>query len=168
MKIKKMLILTTIMGLLYLDMELFMRAFRGELFKIGFNDIKYSSLIGWTSLWSFFIGGFSGLFIGLLNEGKNKFKKFPILFQSLIGMIFIFTVEFLLGYILNIKLELNLWSYKNWPLNILGQITLLYIPLWFFIVPFVIWIDDMIRYCLFDDDKPYNLFKYYINLFKGK
>lgn len=167
MKFKKALVLMSIMGLIYLDLELFMRAIRGDLLKVGFHDVKWVSLAGWTTLWMFFIGGLSGLFIGSLNEGGLKNRKYPIWFQSLIGMFGIFTIEFVMGLICNIGLGWNLWTYHGWPLNLMGQITLLYLPLWYFMVPFVIWLDDVIRYYLFEEEKPYSFINYYKRLFKG-
>jgi hypothetical protein len=167
-QIKKLVTLATLMGLIYLDMEIFMRAMRGDLFKAGFHDVKWISLAGWTSLWMFFIGGFSGLFISFLNEGVLRKKKPPLWAQCLAGMTGIFTIEFVTGLICNIWLKFNIWSYEGWPLNIMGQITLMYAPLWFLLTPFILWMDEVIRYHLFDGEKPAPLFSWYKRLFTGK
>ena len=164
---KKSILLFIVMGVVYLNLEIFMRAMRGDLFKAGFHDVKWISLAGWTSLWMFLIGGINGLFIGSLNEGTKKVPV-PLWAQSLIGMLIIFLIEFFSGFILNVRLKLNIWSYKGWPLNIMGQITLLYIPLWFLMIPFVIWLDDIARHLLFQEKKPGTLVSFYKKLFKGQ
>lgn len=170
--VKKAVALLFVMGVIYLDLEIFMRAARGDLLKAGFHNVSWFSFAGWTTLWMFFIGGFCGLFIGALNEPyiKKIFrgKKLPMWLQSLIGMVGVFLIEFSSGMFFNVLLNLNLWTYENWPFNIKGQITLLYIPLWFLLVPFVVWIDDLSRYLLFKEEKPLTLIGYYKKLFTGK
>lgn len=163
---KKALLLLSVMGVIYLNLEIFMRAIRGDLLKVGFHGVSWFSFAGWTTLWMFPIGGLCGLFIGALNEIKGK--KLPMWLQSLIGMIGVFTIEFITGLFFNVFLGLNLWTYENWPLNIMGQITLLYIPLWYLLVPFVVWVDDLSRYLLFKEEKPLSLIGYYKKLFSGK
>ena len=84
--------------------------------------------------------------------------------EVFIGFLGIFVIEFLSGLILNRGLGLNLWDYSHLPLNIMGQITLLFAPIWLIIVPFAIFLDDQLRYVLFNGCKPYRLWWYYINL----
>lgn len=153
------------MGLVYLDLELFMRAMRGDLLRAGFQDVKWLSLAGWTTLWMFVIGGVSGVVIGSLNELN---KSLPMWLQCLIGMIVVFDIELMTGLVCNVWLKLNLWSYEGWVLNIYGQITLVYAPLWFLLTPFVIWLDDVLRFYIYDEDKPDTLFSCYKKLFTGK
>jgi hypothetical protein len=159
---KKNIISFIAMGLLYLNMEVFARTIRGEL--IGFKDLRWESAAGWTSLWMLFIGGFCGLFIGSLNERK---QKLPIWVQCLIGTIFVFIVELSFGLIANVWLGLHLWSYADWPLNLWGQVTALYIPVWFMLCPFVIWLDDLLRHILHGQPLPPSVFDYYKWLFNG-
>lgn len=161
---KKFFTLLFVMGSMYLNMELVMRALRGEL--VGWDSHKYVSLAGWTTLWMFLVGGVSGILIGALNE--NPHKKRPLWLQSLVGMTAIFIIEFSTGCILNIWLDLRLWSYSNWPGNILGQVTILYIPLWYAICPFTIWLDDIVRHIVYGKEKPVSLVQMYKNLFQGK
>lgn len=167
---KKSILLLIVMGVVYLNLEIFMRAMRGDLFKTGFHNVKWISLAGWTSLWMFFIGGFSGLFIGFLNEEIKGIPNVhvPLWVQCLIGTFGVFLIELSSGFILNVQLKLNIWTYEGWPLNIMGQITLLYIPLWFLLVPFVIWLDDIARHLLFQEEKPGTLISVYKKLFKGQ
>lgn len=148
------------MGLIYISLEVLTRALRMDL--VGFNDLKAYSLAGWTSLWMFPIGGLSGLLIGLLNE---KVKEHMAL-MSLIGSLIIFGIEFSSGVLFNILLNMNIWDYSKLPLNVLGQISLVYFLPWFFISPFAMWIDDAIRYVVYDDSKPSKLSSYYLNIFR--
>ncbi|MCL2033827.1 MAG: helix-turn-helix domain-containing protein [Oscillospiraceae bacterium] len=46
------------------------------------------------------------------------------------------------------------WDYSALPLNILGQVSLLYSFLWIPISALGIFIDDRLRYRLFGEDKP--------------
>lgn len=55
----------------------------------------------------------------------------PVAVLSLISSLFITSIELLAGYILNIKLKMNIWDYTNMPFNYKGQICLPYTVLWF-------------------------------------
>lgn len=64
------------------------------------------------------------------------------------------------GLILNVWLGLNMWDYSNMPGNILGQICPQFTLLWFFLSAFGIFLDDLIRWLLFGEEKPhYHLFR---------
>ena len=79
--------------------------------------------------------------------------------QGLIGSGIITVLEFLTGVLVNIVLHLNVWDYSNMPLNVLGQICLPFSLLWVIIAIGAIILDDYIRYCFFDEEKPrYKLF----------
>ena len=91
----------------------------------------------------FFVGGLCGLLIGLINEIT---PKMPVLLQMLLGSVIVTFIEFVTGYILNIKLGLHIWDYSNLRFNILGQVSLLFSILWFFLSFVVIKIDDILRH----------------------
>lgn len=91
----------------------------------------------------FFVGGLCGLLIGLINEFT---PKMPVLLQMLLGSIIVTFIEFVTGYILNIKLGLHIWDYSNLRFNILGQVSLLFSVLWFFLSFIVIHVDDILRH----------------------
>jgi len=151
------------MGMLYLAMEVVARAFRGELVTI--NTWSYTSLVGWSSIWMVFIGGSCALVIGRLNEGH---KKMVLWLQCLIGCSFVFLVELLVGLLVNRVFYLNLWDYSSWPLNVCGQVTFLYIPVWFLLCPFVIFLDDVLQYVFFKGMYPESLKELYARLFTGR
>ena len=110
------------------------------------------------SHWSMFVlGGVCFVILGLINEFFTY--EIPLFLQMLIGAFVITLLEFITGYIVNIKLHLNVWSYADMPYNIMGQVCLLYTILWFFMSSACIVVDDWLRYMFFDEEKPhYKLF----------
>jgi uncharacterized membrane protein len=110
------------------------------------------------------VGGLCGVVIGAINQ-REAYYKMPIVWQTLIGTAAVLIIEFVSGYILNIKLGMHIWDYSNIPLNIMGQVSPRYAALWFFLIPFGIWLEDSIRYELWEEGEPYNLFSVYKDLF---
>lgn len=106
------------------------------------------------SHWSMgILGGSCFVLLGLINEKYTW--DIPLLIQMLIGAFIITLLEFIAGCILNIWLNLNVWDYYNMPLNILGQICLPYMILWFLLSPVCIIVDDYLRYLFFGEEKPH-------------
>lgn len=104
------------------------------------------------SHWSmFFLGGLCFLVIGWLNERMEW--ETPLLLEMLLGAFLITVLEFGFGYIFNIRLGLNVWDYSDMPLNIMGQVCLPYMLLWFILSFFCIVMDDNLRYYLFGEEK---------------
>jgi uncharacterized membrane protein YsdA (DUF1294 family) len=110
------------------------------------------------------VGGICGVLIGGLNQ-HHRYYKMKILWQALFGTLIILTIEFISGYILNIKMGMHIWDYSNLPFNIMGQISLRYGILWFFLIPFGIWFEDSIRYELWGEGEEYGLLTIYKELF---
>lgn len=162
---KKIITLFVIMGLLYLDMEVAFRAINCKLVGV-LPNIKPLSLAGWTSLWMLIVGGLSGVALGLLNEINFIRKNFNVFFQVLLGTVIVLLFELTSGIIFNLKLKLNIWDYSDLPYNFLGQISLLHAFFWFFLCPFVFWIDDVLRNVLYKKGNIYNLKDLYCSLFK--
>lgn len=80
--------------------------------------------------------------------------------QALIGTAVITVVEFASGCVLNLWLGLNIWDYSDLPLNVLGQVCLLYAVLWYFLALPVIVVDDYLRWRLCGGSWPrYRLFR---------
>lgn len=104
------------------------------------------------SHWSmFFLGGACFLLIGLINE--NTRDKVPLIFQMVISAVIITVLEFCAGFIVNIKLGLDVWDYSNMPYNIMGQVCLLYTAIWFVLSLGCILADDWLRHYLFGEEK---------------
>lgn len=112
-------------------------------------EMLYRGHTHWTM---FVVGGLCFLFCGLMNE---VFKwETPLWLQMSICAVGITTIEFISGVIINIIFKLNVWDYSNLPLNILGQVSLLFAFLWFWLSLVAIILDDYLRYWLFDEEKP--------------
>lgn len=168
---KKNCILFIIMGSIYMNIEIIFKAIRNLIFDYNF------SLIGDTSIYMFIVGGLCSLIIGRLNEEcvckifKNKItytKLNSIVKQSIIGTLIILFLEFISGMILNIVFNFDIWDYSDLPFNLYGQVSLLFGVFWFLLCPLCIWVDDVFRYVLFDDDKPDKLLNIYLKLLKFK
>ncbi len=119
----KNLILFSIGGIVYVIIELLWR--------------------GYTHISMFLLGGLCFWIIGALNEKRSH--KLPLITQMVIGMAIITALEFVFGYILNIRLGLNIWNYADMPMNILGQICLPYALLWFVLSGVCVVVDDWLR-----------------------
>lgn len=102
-------------------------------------------------------GGLCFVICGALNE-KNRCM--PLVLQQLIAASGITVIEFISGLILNVWLGLHMWDYSNMPGNILGQICPQFMVLWFFLSAAGIFLDDVIRWRFFGEEKPhYHLLK---------
>lgn len=107
---------------------------------------------GWSHWSMFVLGGLCFVIVGLINEKKGS--RIPVLLQMLMGSVIITVLEFIIGYIVNIKLGLAVWNYSDLPYNIMGQICLPYTLLWFAMSLVCIIADDKLREWLFGENKP--------------
>ena len=102
-------------------------------------------------------GGLCFIICGVLNE---KDRCMTLVLQMAIAACGITAIEFIFGLILNVWLGLGMWDYSNMPGNILGQICPQFMVLWFFLSAVGIFLDDLIRWRIFGEEKPhYHLFK---------
>ena len=125
-----------------------------------------ASVLKYFFLFSF--GGIVYVLIEMLWRGYSHWSMFILggicfvllgLIQMLIGTFIITLMEFIFGCIFNLLLNLNVWDYYDLPFNIMGQICLPYMFLWFLLSPVCIVVDDYIRYLFFNEEKPhYKLF----------
>ena len=127
----KQLILFALGGVLYLIIELLWR--------------------GGTHWSMFILGGVCFSLIGLINEHSRG--KIPLLLQMTISAVIITLLEFVAGYILNIRMGLGVWDYSHLRYNIMGQISLRYTVLWFFLSLACIFCDDWVRENLFGEER---------------
>lgn len=63
----------------------------------------------------------------------SRLKHFTMLEKCIVGSTLITIAEFICGCIVNIKLRLSVWDYSHIPLNLIGQICVLYSTLWGFL-----------------------------------
>ena len=143
-KIIKVLFLWFIIGMIYFTVEGLWRIPKG----------------GYANIIMLPIGGLCGILIGGINQ-IPKFYNLKIYKQSLIGTIIVLTVEYILGFILNVIFKLNIWDYSNLKFNLNGQICLTYAVLWFILMPAAIWIEDYLRFIFWKEGCKYGLISIY-------
>lgn len=109
------------------------------------------------SHWTMFIvGGICFVAIGLINEWFT-FEMYFIT-QMAISAVIVTIAEFISGCIINIYFQWNVWDYSNLPFNVLGQICLPFIFIWFLISPIAIVLDDFLRHYWFGEEYPHYTF----------
>lgn len=112
---------------------------------------------GYTHWTMVVLGGICFVAVGLLNEVIPW--EMPLVAQMLCGCIIITTLEFITGYIVNIRLGWAVWDYSERCGNLLGQICPLYSFYWFLLSGVAIVLDDYLRYKWFGEQQPhYKLF----------
>ena len=98
---------------------------------------------GWTHWTMGILGGLCMVLIGLINEILPD--DTPLLVQAPLASIIITTLEYYTGYILNIKLGLEIWDYSQLPLNVDGQVCLYASLLWLVLGIVAVVLDDAVR-----------------------
>ena len=100
----------------------------------------------------YILGGLCFVLLGGINE------FFPwelgLVWQALIGAAVVTLAELLCGCVVNLWLGLGVWDYSNQPMNLLGQVCLLYSLLWVPLSVVGITLDDRLRYVLYGEEKP--------------
>lgn len=79
-------------------------------------------------------GGVCFLFLYLFSLWK---PQLPLWKKSLAGALIITGIEFVSGLVFNILFRMNVWDYSAYPLNLFGQVCLLYSALWFLLCFFL-------------------------------
>ena len=88
----------------------------------------------------FLLGGAGYVLIELLWRGRSHFSMFiaggfafallHALFQCIAGALVITAIEFIAGYIVNLRMGLNVWDYSGRPYNLYRQICPGFALLW--------------------------------------
>jgi len=123
---------------------------------IAMGSIYYILELLWRgrSHWTMFLlAGLCGSLVGLINEHLLT-HDMPLVKQILIGEAIVLPLEFITGVIVNIILGWNVWDYSNLPLNIMGQFSVLFAFVFAPVILVGIFIDDIIRWRWFNEDKP--------------
>lgn len=127
-----------------------------ELFLLIVGGIVYMGIeMLWRGRthWSMgIVGGICFVLIGLLNETYTYEESMEL--QALKSSAIVTVIEFISGCIINLKLGWNVWDYSNMPLNLFGQVCLLFMVLWFFLAFVAIYLDDCIRYLCWKEPYP--------------
>lgn len=108
---------------------------------------------GYSHISMFIAGGICFILVGLINEVYKG--EISFISQMFLSTIIITFVEFITGMIVNVWLKMGVWDYSSLPYNILGQISLGFSVIWFFLSSFAIIADDYIRYIFMGEEKPH-------------
>jgi Predicted membrane protein len=101
---------------------------------------------GYTHWTMTFAGGFCLICIYL---SSNKYPDRMLWLQCAEGCLTITAIEFIIGYIVNIQLKWNVWDYTDIPFNIMGQVCLSYMAVWFIMSIPAVFICRLLRTKLF-------------------
>lgn len=91
----------------------------------GLLEVVFRGHTHWTMI---LLGGtvFSALYyLDLMTEKRNY------VFKCFVGSAVISSMEFLCGYIVNVRLNMQVWDYSGIKYNILGQVCPKYAAVWF-------------------------------------
>ena len=99
------------------------------LFSFGYSAYSLIEL-AWRRYTHYSMGLAGGLCFVVLYKIYNKYKNLSIFKKCVIGSAVITLVEYIFGVIFNLKLKMKVWDYSSLPLNISGQVCLLYSFLW--------------------------------------
>ena len=102
-------------------------------------EIMWRGNTHWTML---LLGGLCFL---TLYKLFGYMSNYSLLEKCVIGAIVITTLEFVVGCIVNLVFHMNVWNYSRMPLNLSGQICILYSTLWGFLCIPINFIADKIR-----------------------
>ena len=89
------------------------------------------------------VGGLCCVAVGAINQ-IPRFYKLHVRVQALIGTIITLIIELIAGLILNVWLGFAIWDYTDLWGNIYGQVSIAFALIWFFLMPFAIWLEDKI------------------------
>jgi uncharacterized membrane protein len=108
---------------------------------------------GYFPHWSMFAAGGTCLVVINLISFKIPWSL-GFIWQTLICTAAIVVVELVFGLVVNIWLGMNVWDYSDLPLQLWGQISLLFTVYWIPLAAFGIWLVDFLRHHLYKEQKP--------------
>ena len=129
------------------------------LFLLGGFAYFYMEILfrGFSHFSMILCGGLAFVLCGALNQSPRYHMS--LITQMFCSALIITGLELVTGYIVNIKLNWNVWDYSGMPYNFHGQICLGYSLLWLVLSVACIFVDDLVRWKIFDEEKPkYQLF----------
>ncbi len=109
-----------------------MKKVRETLFVFLFGAVLYSlievAFRGYTHWTMTLTGGFVFLIIYSLNK---KMSGTGLVLRCAAGCAVITAAEFIVGCVVNLWLDMNVWDYSGRPLNLMGQVCPLFCAVWF-------------------------------------
>ncbi len=91
---------------------------------------------------SMFIDG--GIVFALLYQLFTRYSM-PLYLECLLGVLLITAVEFVTGYIVNIRLRLGVWDYSSHRYNLYGQICFEYCLAWIPVSLLAVWLCGLVK-----------------------
>ncbi len=121
---KRVLIRFFIFALLGLNLEVIFTSVAGLVLNGNYN------LRGHTSLWMMLDYGLLGILTPWFRDFLVK-RRISLIGRAFVYMMGIYVVEYFSGMLFHRVIGLKIWDYSSLPLNLDGQITLLYAPFWY-------------------------------------
>ena len=134
--------------MLKISKYLFFWAFGGCIY-YGF-EMMFRGFSHWTM---FLLGGICFLFIYI--QGKLLKWSDALVIQLCRCMIFVTSMEFITGIIVNKWLSWNVWDYSRLPLNVFGQICLPFVIIFSGLCLLGIILSGYTGYLIYGEEKPY-------------
>ena len=122
---------------------------------------------GYANISMLFVGGLCGLLVGSINQ-VPRFYNMAVWKQAGLGTVIVLVVEYVSGYVLNIKLGLDIWDYSDMYFILNGQICLEFAVLWFLLMPAAVWLEDFVRWTFWREGVKYGLKDVYGEFFCGE
>lgn len=101
-------------------------------------EILFRGFTHWTMT---ITGGICFLLFHIMNI---RLAKRSLWVRCGVGCVIITAVEFAVGYLVNIRLRLNVWDYSAHPFNLLGQVCPLFCLFWFLLGIPMVWASNAI------------------------
>lgn len=116
-----------------------MKRFKQDIIIFILGGIAYCLIeIIWRRYTHWVMGIVGGLCFLTLFRLYQRTKNTPIWKKCVLGAVIITVIEFVSGCFINIYFSMNVWDYSSLPVNIMGQVCLLYSVLWGFLcIPIV-------------------------------
>lgn len=93
----------------------------------GLIEIMWRGHTHWTMVLT------GGVCVAILHWSNIRHYHESLWIKCAYGCMYITLVEFAVGWIVNIRLNMNVWDYSDRFLNIMGQVCLLYSVFWYFL-----------------------------------
>lgn len=110
---------------------------------------------GFTHITMGLLGGVAFLVIHTLN-GERRRGRIGLLTGAVISGLFITSCELLAGEVLNVRLGMRIWSYRELPLNFDGQICGLFSFFWLILSLVGFMADELLRKYIFKEKSVRN------------
>lgn len=96
-------------------------------FSYGLLEVVWRGYTHWTMM---IAGGLCFVVFSVISE---KLHGVRLLYKCILGSLTVTAIELVFGGIFNLALNMNVWDYSNIPINLFGQICLLFSVLWGFL-----------------------------------